>query len=127
MMLHPAVGEFLLPKYEFIVVNPGVGHKYPDGLMLESTMFSAKSILLSDKIIGEKKQDINITKINIATNIKENELKRLLNIIILLTKFNSPQYIDYFSVSFFFLKAKNLLKKKFNIITIIVIITLLIK
>lgn len=43
-------------------------------------MFSVDNIEFSDKSMGEKKQEIKITKIKIKTKIKEKELKRLLNI-----------------------------------------------
>lgn len=44
-------------------------------------MFSVdKIVLLFDKIIGEKKQEIKITKIKIKIKIAEKDLKRPLNI-----------------------------------------------
>ena len=49
--------------------------------MSEKKMFSVdKTELLLDKIIGEKKQEIKITKIKIRIKITEKDLKRPLNI-----------------------------------------------
>ena len=50
-------------------------------LISEKIIFSVeKIVLLLDKIIGVKKQEMKITKTKIKTKIVEKDLKRLLNI-----------------------------------------------
>ena len=63
----PEVGDFLLPKYELILVYPGIGQTKPSGLI---EIISEGSIFgKSEELTGIKKIEINkiskiITKIN---------------------------------------------------------------